>query len=82
MTRKNSIKQETKPRNPIDHVLSTMFYNRALDWSRPFTVVDIVGEDANAERKTSCKSWLGELVERGELKKTKTRRNIFYEWIN
>lgn len=82
MTKRKHSNTSPKPRKPIDSVLATMFYNRALDWSRPFTVADITGEDSRPERTLSCKHWLAELVERGELKKTKTRYNTFYEWIN
>lgn len=67
--------------SPVSSVLSDSFYQAALDFTVPFTLSDIAPR-ANAERRLAAQRWLAERVERGELKRTRTRSGSFFEWVN
>jgi hypothetical protein len=65
----------------VSDVMSDHLYQVALTFSRPFTLRDLT-PNGNVERRTVAKQWLKDLIARGELKRTDTRRDSFYEWVN
>lgn len=82
MTRENRKNHAKGPRKPIDKILSDRLYNQALKFVCPFVITDLIGVAAVPELNDVAQRWLDELVQRGELKRTKQPRQTFYEWIN
>lgn len=68
----------------VSDVMSDMLYQRALAFERAFTLAELV-PGANQERRQVARVWLNQLIERGELVRTKTDgryANTWYEWVN